>query len=261
MAFENYNDTDPQETREWQEAIDVVVEKEGSERARYLLHKTVRKAYEIGTEPPDTNHTPYLNTIPPHKEAKIPGDIELQQRLLSYIRWNAMAMVVRANKKPAEPGGHIASFQSSAVMYEVGFNHFWHAPSDKHGGDLIFFQGHSVPGVYSRAYLLGRINDEQLENYRIEAGGRGLSSYPHPYLMPDFWQFSTVSMGLGPIMGIYQARLMKYLLNRGLLNTEGRKVWVFLGDGEMDEPESQGAIALATRENLDNLIFVVNCNL
>jgi pyruvate dehydrogenase E1 component len=261
MAFENYNDFDPQETREWQEAVDVVVERVGPERATYLLHKAVEEAYRTGAEAPDTTRTPYVNTIPPHKEAKLPGDEALLQRLIAYLRWNAMAMVVRANKKPAEPGGHIASYQSSAVMYEVGFNHFWHAPTESHGGDIIYVQGHCAPGIYARAYLEGRLTEEQLENFRLEVDGKGISSYPHPYLMPDFWQVSTVSMGLGPIMAIYQARFMKYLHNRGLADTEGRKVWAFLGDGEMDEPQSQGAISLAHREKLDNLIFVINCNL
>ncbi|QTF91757.1 pyruvate dehydrogenase (acetyl-transferring), homodimeric type [Halomonas sp. BM-2019] len=261
MGFENYNDFDPQETREWQEAVDVVVERVGPERATYLLHKAVEEAYRTGAEAPDTTRTPYVNTIPPHKEAKLPGDAALLQRLIAYLRWNAMAMVVRANKKPAEPGGHIASYQSSAVMYEVGFNHFWRAPSDGHGGDIIYFQGHCAPGIYARAFLEGRLTEEQLENFRLEVDGKGISSYPHPYLMPDFWQVSTVSMGLGPIMAIYQARFMKYLQHRGLADTEGRKVWAFLGDGEMDEPQSQGAIALASREKLDNLIFVINCNL
>ncbi|MCC5882301.1 MAG: pyruvate dehydrogenase (acetyl-transferring), homodimeric type [Halomonas sp.] len=261
MAFEDYNDFDPQETREWQEAVDVVVERVGPERATYLLHKAVEEAYRTGAEAPDTTRTPYVNTIPPHKEAKLPGDEALLQRLIAYLRWNAMAMVVRANKKPAEPGGHIASYQSSAVMYEVGFNHFWQAPSDGHGGDIIYVQGHCAPGIYARAFLEGRLSEEQLENFRMEVDGKGISSYPHPYLMPDFWQVSTVSMGLGPIMAIYQARFMKYLQNRGLADTEGRKVWAFLGDGEMDEPQSQGAISLASREKLDNLIFVINCNL
>ncbi|MCE8044774.1 pyruvate dehydrogenase (acetyl-transferring), homodimeric type [Halomonas daqingensis] len=261
MAFDDYNDFDPQETREWQEAVDVVVERVGPERATYLLHKAVEEAYRTGAEAPDTTRTPYVNTIPPHKEAKLPGDAALLQRLIAYLRWNAMAMVVRANKKPAEPGGHIASYQSSAVMYEVGFNHFWQAPSNGHGGDIIYVQGHCAPGIYARAFLEGRLSEEQLENFRLEVDGKGISSYPHPYLMPDFWQVSTVSMGLGPIMAIYQARFMKYLQNRGLADTEGRKVWAFLGDGEMDEPQSQGAIALASREKLDNLIFVINCNL
>ncbi|GAB4362456.1 MAG: pyruvate dehydrogenase (acetyl-transferring), homodimeric type [Gammaproteobacteria bacterium] len=256
-----YRDIDPQETLEWQEAIDVVLEREGPERARFLLKQVIDKAAAGGAEPPDTAHTPYLNTIPPGREPPFPGDPDLEERLRDAIRWNAAAMVVRANKKPAAPGGHIASYQSSAVLYEIGFNHFWHAPSEIHGGDLVYIQGHVAPGIYARAYLEGRITEEQLENFRIEAGGKGLSSYPHPWLMPEFWQFPTVSMGLGPIMAIYQARFMKYLINRGLIEDQGRKVWCFLGDGETDEPEAQGAIALAAREKLDNLIFVINCNL
>ncbi len=259
-------DLDPQETSEWEEAIDVVVERDGSERAQYLLRKTIHKAFQAGVEPPDTVHTPYVNTIPLENQPPYPGDLETERKILRALRWNATAMVVNANRKPAEPGGHIASFQSSAIMYEVGYNHFWKGPNHPNGADMIFVQGHTAPGTYARAFLEGRINDEQLENFRVEAGGKGLSSYPHPYLMPDFWQFSTVSMGLGPIMAIYQARFLKYLENRGLAkkadkHTEGRKVWAFLGDGEMDEPQSQGAISLASRESLDNLVFVVNCNL
>lgn len=259
--LEHKPDTDPLETEEWEESIDVVVERAGTDRARYLLKKTVDKAYAAGAEPPDTNHTPYLNTIPSHREHPYPGDLDVEHRLRAYIRWNAAAMVVRANKKPAEPGGHIASFQSSATMYEVGFNHFWHAPGEEHGGDLIYFQGHVAPGMYSRAFLEGRLSQDQLEHFRREVDGKGVSSYPHPWLMPDFWQFPTVSMGLGPITAIYQARFMKYLHNRELIDASRRNVWAFLGDGEMDEPESQGAIALAAREELGNLVFVVNCNL
>ena len=259
-------DLDPQETGEWEEAIDVVVERDGIDRAHYLLRKTINKAFEAGVEPPDTVHTPYVNTIPVEKQPPYPGDLENERKILRALRWNATAMVVNANRKPAEPGGHIASFQSSAIMYEVGYNHFWKGPDHPNGADMVFIQGHTAPGTYARAFLEGRIDESQLENFRVEAAGKGLSSYPHPYLMPDFWQFSTVSMGLGPIMAIYQARFLKYLENRGLAkkaeqHAEGRKVWAFLGDGEMDEPESQGAISLASREKLDNLIFVVNCNL
>jgi pyruvate dehydrogenase E1 component len=261
MSDDSVTDIDPQETGEWQEAIDVVIEREGSARARYLLKETFEKAYESGTEPPSTARTPYLNTLPVSSQPPYPGDRVLERKILQALRWNAVAMVVRANKKPAEPGGHIASFQSSAVLYEVGYNHFWKAASDTQGGDLIFVQGHTAPGTYSRAFLEGRLSEEQLEHYRTEAGGKGLSSYPHPYLMPDFWQFSTVSMGLGPIMAIYQARFAKYLQNRGLIGEHGQRVWAFLGDGEMDEPESQGALAIAAREKLDNLTFVINCNL
>ena len=261
----DYHDFDPQETSEWQEAIDVVVERAGVERAQYLLQKTLEKAYESGIEPPDM-HTPYVNTIPVTQQPVYPGNLELERHLLRALRWNATAMVVRANRKPASPGGHIASFQSSAIMYEVGYNHFWKGHDHPNGSDMLFIQGHTAPGTYARAFLEGRISEAQLENFRIEAGGKGISSYPHPYLMPNFWQFSTVSMGLGPIMAIYQARFLKYLENRGLAkkaenHAEGRKVWAFLGDGEMDEPQSQGAIALASREKLDNLVFVVNCNL
>lgn len=260
-----YRDIDPQETGEWQEAIDVVVERAGADRARYLLHKTIEVAYEAGIEPPDM-HTPYVNTIPVNQQPAYPGNLELERHILRALRWNATAMVVRANRKPAEPGGHIASFQSSAIMYEVGYNHFWKGHGHPNGSDMLFIQGHTAPGTYARAFVEGRISESQLENFRIESKGQGLSSYPHPYLMPDFWQFSTVSMGLGPIMAIYQARFLKYLENRGLSkkaenHAEGRKVWAFLGDGEMDEPESQGAISLASREKLDNLVFVVNCNL
>ena len=259
-------DVDPQETGEWEEAIDVVVERDGAERAEYLLRKTIDKAYEAGVEPPDTAHTPYVNTIPVNQQPPYPGDRGLERKLLRALRWNATAMVVRANRKPGEPGGHIASFQSSAMMYEVGYNHFWKAQGHPNGPDMVFIQGHTAPGTYARAFVEGRLSEEKLDNFRVEAGGKGLSSYPHPYLMPDFWQFSTVSMGLGPIMAIYQARFLKYLEHRGLAkaaekHNEGRKVWAFLGDGEMDEPESQGAIALASREKLDNLVFVVNCNL
>jgi len=260
-----YVDLDPQETAEWQEAIDVVVERVGAERARHLLQKTIEKAFESGIEPPDM-HTPYVNTIPVAQQPVYPGNLELERHILRALRWNATAMVVRANRKPASPGGHIASFQSSAIMYEVGYNHFWKGHDHPNGSDMLFIQGHTAPGTYARAFVEGRITEEQLENFRIEAGGKGISSYPHPYLMPNFWQFSTVSMGLGPIMAIYQARFLKYLENRELTkksenHAEGRKVWAFLGDGEMDEPQSQGAIALASREKLDNLVFVVNCNL
>ncbi|WP_028488579.1 pyruvate dehydrogenase (acetyl-transferring), homodimeric type [Thiothrix lacustris] len=261
----DYHDLDPQETAEWQEAIDVVVERLGAERARHLLQKTIEKAFEAGIEPPDMQ-TPYVNTIPVGQQPVYPGNLELERHILRALRWNATAMVVRANRKPASPGGHIASFQSSAIMYEVGYNHFWKGHDHPNGSDMLFIQGHTAPGTYARAFLEGRIGEDQLENFRIEAGGKGISSYPHPYLMPNFWQFSTVSMGLGPIMAIYQARFLKYLENRELTkkaenHAEGRKVWAFLGDGEMDEPQSQGAIALASREKLDNLVFVVNCNL
>ncbi len=254
------NDADPQETREWQDALDGVIEKEGAERAHFLIERMIEQAREEGIDMPYNATSEYINTIPADKQPKYPGDPDLEERIRSYIRWNATAMVVRANKD-TNVGGHIASFASAAVLYDVGFNWFWNAPSDKHGGDLIFVQGHSAPGVYSRAYMLGRLSDEQVDNFRQEVDGKGISSYPHPWLMPDFWQFPTVSMGLGPIQAIYQARFMKYMHSRNIVQTEGRKVWAFLGDGEIDEPESMGAIGMAGREKLDNLIFVVNCNL
>ncbi len=258
---EEYTDIDPQETQEWLEAIDSVLAQEGTERAHFLLEKLVAKARSSGAYLPYSANTPYLNTILPNQEEATPGNSELEWKIRSLIRWNAMAMVVRANRQTTELGGHIASFASAATLYDVGFNHFFHAKSAHHGGDLVYFQGHSAPGIYARAFLEGRITEEQLDNFRQEVGGKGLSSYPHPWLMPDFWQFPTVSMGLGPIMAIYQARFMKYLHDRGIVNMQGRKVWAFMGDGEMDEPESLGAIALATREKLDNLVFVINCNL
>jgi pyruvate dehydrogenase E1 component len=253
-------DQDSQETREWLDALDSVLEHEGPERAHFLLEKLIEKARRSGGYLPYSANTAYVNTIPPGAEEKSPGDHEIEHQIRSYVRWNAAAMVLRANKN-TNVGGHIASFASAATLYDVGYNHFWHAPSEKHGGDLVFAQGHSAPGVYARAFMLGRLTEKQLDNYRQEVDGDGLSSYPHPWLMPDFWQFPTVSMGLGPIMAIYQARFMKYLQDRGIANTEGRKVWCFLGDGETDEPESLGAIGIASNERLDNLIFVVNCNL
>ncbi len=255
-----YNDADPTETREWLESLESVLEAAGPERARYLLERLNERAQRVGAAPSQLN-TPYINTIPVHKEPPMPGDSHIERRLRSLVRWNALAMVMRANLDDDELGGHISSFASSATLYDVGFNHFFRAPSASFGGDLIFYQGHSSPGIYARAYLEGRLTDEQLENFRREVDHRGLSSYPHPWLMPWFWQFPTVSMGLGPIQSIYQAHFMKYLINRGMLPDEGRKVWAFLGDGEMDEPESLGCISLAGREKLDNLIFVINCNL
>jgi pyruvate dehydrogenase E1 component len=254
-------DLDPGETREWLDALEAVIEAEGPERAHYLIERLVDKARRSGINLPYKANTAYINTIPPHKQARSPGDMELESRLRSYIRWNAMAMVVQANRKSTEYGGHIASFASSATLYEMGFNHFFHAPDKTHGGDMVFFQGHSAPGIYARAFLEGRLEESQLSRFRQEVGGGGLSSYPHPWLMPDFWQFPTVSMGLGPIMAIYQARFMQYLQDRNILDTRGRKIWCFCGDGEMDEPESKGAIGLAGREKLDSLIFVINCNL
>ena len=254
-------DADPVETQEWIDALKGVLENEGPERAHFLLEKLVDLARRSGGYLPFSAQTAYINTIPPHLEAKSPGDHELEHRIRSIIRWNAMAMVVRANKQSSELGGHIASFASAATLYDVGFNHFFHAPAANHGGDLVLFQGHSSPGVYARAFLEGRITQEQLDNFRQEVDGKGVSSYPHPWLMPDFWQFPTVSMGLGPLQAIYQARFMKYLHDRGIADTANRKVFAFMGDGEMDEPESLGAISLAAREKLDNLVFVINCNL
>ena len=255
------NDPDALETQEWLDALEAVLEREGPERAHYLLEKLVEKARRSGAYIPFSATTAYINTIPPHMEERSPGDHALEDRIRSYCRWNAMVMVARANKNDDELGGHIASFASVGTLFGQGFNHFWHAPSDGHGGDLIYFQGHSAPGIYARALLEGRLSEEQLLNFRREVDGKGVSSYPHPWLMPEFWQFPTVSMGLGPIQAIYMARFLKYLHARGVANTENRKVWCFCGDGEMDEPESLGAIGMAVREKLDNLVFVINCNL
>ncbi|MDV6341393.1 pyruvate dehydrogenase (acetyl-transferring), homodimeric type [Nitrosomonas sp. Is24] len=258
--MEQQPDIDPQETQEWLDALDSVIVSAGGERAHFLLEKLIEKARRSGAYLPYSATTAYINTIPTGKEARSPGDNAIEHRIRSYVRWNAMAMVLRANKN-TNVGGHIASFASAATLYDVGYNHFWHAPCETHGGDLVYVQGHSSPGAYAYAFLSGELSQEQLDNFRQETGGNGLSSYPHPWLMPNFWQFPTVSMGLGPLMAIYQARFMKYLGSRGLVNTDGRKIWAFMGDGEMDEPESLGAIPLASREKLDNLIFVVNCNL
>ncbi|MCZ6508758.1 MAG: pyruvate dehydrogenase (acetyl-transferring), homodimeric type [Acidobacteria bacterium] len=253
-------DIDPQETREWKDALEEVIERDGPERAHFLIESLVDKARRTGAYLPYNATTAYLNTIPPHHEAPRPGDPSLERRLKSIIRWNAMAMVVKANRKPGALGGHIATYQSVANLFEIGFNHFFHAPAESHGGDLVMFQGHSSPGVYARAFLEGRVSEEQMSKFREETIG-GLASYPHPWLMPGFWQFPTVSMGLASISAIYQARFMKYLDHRGLIDAGQRKVWAFLGDGEMDEPESLGAFSLGSREKLDNLIFVINCNL
>ena len=261
IAVVNEGDIDPLETREWIESLSDVIEKDGNHRAHYLIKELINKAYMEGANIPYTQNTPYINTIPVSEEKKSNGDQNIERRIRSLIRWNAAAMVVRANKKFPELGGHIGTFASAATLYDVGMNHFWRAKNNKFGGDLIYFQGHSAPGMYARAFLEGRLNEKQLDSFRQEVKPGGLSSYPHPWLMPNFWQFPTVSMGLGPMLAIYQARYMKYLINRGLIKDEGRKVWSFLGDGEMDEPESLGAIGLAARENLDNLIFVINCNL
>jgi len=254
-------DIDPIETKEWLESLSSVLEKDGKHRAQFLIKELIEHSYKEGSDLVLSRNTPYINTISPEEEQKSPGDQNIERRIRSLIRWNAAAMVVRANKKNPELGGHIGTFASAATLYDVGMNHFWRAKNNKFGGDLIYFQGHSAPGMYARAFLEGRINSKQLDNFRQEVSPGGLSSYPHPWLMPNFWQFPTVSMGLGPIMAIYQARFTKYLINRGLLKDEGRKIWCFVGDGETDEPESLGAIGLAAREKLDNLIFVVNCNL
>jgi len=257
----SHDDVDPDETNEWIQSLNDVVERDGPRRANYLIGKLINQAYISGSNIPYNQKTPYINTIPPEMQTKHPGDQNIENKIRSLIRWNAACMVVKANKKSSELGGHIATFASAATLYDVGFNHFWRAQNDKFLGDLIYFQGHCAPGIYARSFLEGRFTVKQLENFRQEVEGDGLSSYPHPWLMPDYWQFPTVSMGLGPIMAVYQARFMKYLQNRGLIEDQNRKVWAFLGDGEMDEPESTGAISLASRERLDNLIFVINCNL
>ncbi|HEY8625207.1 MAG TPA: pyruvate dehydrogenase (acetyl-transferring), homodimeric type [Solirubrobacteraceae bacterium] len=262
-------DIDAAETSEWLEALDAVVTHDGPPRARDILTRVIERAQHAGTGTIASLNTPYINTIPPDREPAFPGDPAVERRLRSIVRWNAIAMVVRANKVSSELGGHIATYSSLATLMEVGYNHFWHATSEqqadgaKHGGDLVYFQGHSSPGNYARAFLEGRLTEQQLDGFRQEVDGAGLSSYPHPWLMPDFWQFPTVSLGIGAITSIYQARFMKYLMARGMLDSAAgaRKVWTFLGDGEMDEPESMGAIGLAGRERLDNLIWVVNCNL
>ncbi|ASL28551.1 pyruvate dehydrogenase (acetyl-transferring), homodimeric type [Azotobacter chroococcum] len=254
-------DLDPIETQEWLDALESVLDHEGENRAHYLLTRMGELATRTGTQLPYAITTPYRNTIPVTHEAPMPGDLFMERRIRSLVRWNALATVMRANKKDPDLGGHISSFASSATLYDIGFNYFFQAPTAEHGGDLIYFQGHASPGVYARAFLEGRLSEDQLQNYRQEVDGNGLSSYPHPHLMPDFWQFPTVSMGLGPIQAIYQARFMKYLEDRGFITPGKQKVWCFMGDGECDEPESLGAIALAGREKLDNLIFVINCNL
>ena len=259
--METLQDLDPEETAEWLDSLEAVIDAEGVDRAHFLLKNLIDKAREKGAYLPYNANTPYVNTIPTDRQPRYPGDREIERRISSIVRWNAVAMVVRANKESSELGGHIATFQSAATLYDIGFNHFWRAPTENHSGDAIYIQGHSSPGIYARAFVEGRLTEEQLLHFRREVDRKGLSSYPHPWLMPDFWQFPTVSMGLGPMMAIYQARFMKYLQGRGLDQTGDRKVWCFVGDGEMDEPESLGAISLASRERLDNLIFVVNCNL
>ena len=261
MENEHLNDINPEETNEWIEALENIIEEGGPKRAHYILEKLIDKARRKGTYLPFRATTAYLNSIDVEDEPKMPGDRDIERRIRSAIRWNATMMVLRASKKNLELGGHIASFQSSATLYDVGFNHFFRAPNEKDGGDLIFFQGHIAPGIYARSFLEGRITKEQMDNFRQEVDGQGLSSYPHPKLMPDYWQFPTVSMGLGPIQAIYQARFLKYLTNRGIKDCSEQKVYCFMGDGECDEPESLGAISLAGREGLDNLVFIINCNL
>jgi pyruvate dehydrogenase E1 component len=258
-----FDDLDPEETREWLESIDSVIKAHGARRAHFLLERLIDFTRRSGGYLPFKPNTAYVNTISPGQEQEYPGDRSIERRIEAFIRWNAMAMVVHTNRQSSEYGGHIASYASSATMYEVGFNHFWRAPSEKHPGDMIFIQGHVAPGIYARAYLEGRLTEENLRYFRQEVANpeKGLSSYPHPWLMPDFWQFPTVSMGLGPMMAIYQARFQRYLEHRGIVPETDRKVWAFLGDGEMDEPESMGAITMPVREKLDNLIFVINCNL
>jgi len=254
-------DPDAVETGEWIDSLRAVLHHRGSDRATFLLERLTAEAQRAGAVATFALNTPYVNTIPPEREERTNWDRDVEHRIRSIIRWNAVAIILRANKNSSELGGHIASFQSAATLYDIGFGHFWQAPSEKHGGDLIYIQGHSSPGIYARAFVEGRLSEQQLLSFRQEAGGTGLSSYPHPWLMPDFWQFPTVSMGLGPLMAIYQARFLKYLHGRGIADTAARKVWAFMGDGEMDEPESLGAVSLAGRERLDNLIFVINCNL
>jgi len=258
---EQAKDIDAQETHEWLEALDSILEQEGIERAHFLLEQLIARVRESGAYLPYSANTAYRNTIPPARQVPSPGDNALEDRIRALIRWNALAMVVQANRKSSELGGHIASFASCATLYDVGFNHFFRAPTEDHDGDLVMIQGHSSPGIYSRAYLSGLMSADQLRRFRQEVDGDGLSSYPHPWLMPDFWQFPTVSMGLGPHMAIHQARFMRYMEHRGITKPSDRKIWAFMGDGEMDEPESKGAIGLAARESLDNLIFVINCNL
>jgi len=261
------DDLNPQETSEWFEALDDIVDQVGPDRANYLLERLMEHAANLGVRPPLRWNTPYINTIPPEDQVDYPGDRALEWKIKSLIRWNAVAMVVRANKYDANIGGHLATYASLATLAEVGYNHFFRgsyqdAAHGKLPGDFVYFQGHASPGMYSRAFLEGRLSEKHLENFRHELRDHpGLSSYPHPWLMPEFWQFPTVSMGLGPICSIYQARFMRYLENRELIPRTGRKVWTFVGDGETDEPESLGALTLASREKLDNLIFVVNCNL
>ena len=258
---EEREDIDPQETQEWLDALDAVLQHQGEERADFLLKELVDRAVRAGFGAAHALTTPYCNSIPVHKERRMPGDLFMERRIRSLIRWNALAMVIRANKRHPGLGGHISSFSSAATLYDVGYNYFFKGPETEGGADLIYYQGHSSPGIYARSYLDGRFSEDDLDNFRSEVDGKGLSSYPHPWLMPDYWQFPTVSMGLGPIQAIYQAHVMRYLSARGLAPRGERKVWAFLGDGECDEPETLGAISKAGREGLENLIFVINCNL
>ncbi len=260
MSDNPHNDIDSIETNEWIDALKVVLEVDGNKRARYILEKLIEVARQAGSDIPFSANTAYINTIPTELQPAFPGDHSIERKIRSYVRWNSMMMVLRANRN-TNVGGHISSFASAATLYDIGYNHFWRATTEQHEGDLVFIQGHSSPGVYARAFMLGRLSQEQMDNFRQEVDGGGLSSYPHPWLMPEFWQFPTVSMGLGPIMAIYQARFMLYMRDREMADTSDRKVWAFLGDGETDEPESLGAIDIAGREKLDNLIFIVNCNL
>ena len=254
-------DIDPSETAEWLDSLDSVIDARGRGRARFLLMKLLERSRQLGVGIPAAVSTPYINSIPPELEPWFPGDEYMERRIRAYIRWNAAVMVTRANTRASGIGGHLATYASSAALYEVGFNHFFRGKDDGQSGDQVYFQGHAAPGIYARAFLEGRLSEEQLDNFRQEVGGRGLSSYPHPRLMPEFWEFPTVSMGLGPIAAIYQARFNRYLLNRRIADTSRSRVWCFVGDGECDEPETLGALSLASREQLDNLIFVVNCNL
>jgi pyruvate dehydrogenase E1 component len=261
MSDMMHQDVDPQETKEWIDALESVLEEEGVERAHYLLEKLIDKARRSGAHLPYDATTAYINTIPAAQEPKMPGDLTIEARIRAAIRWNALMIVLRASKKDLELGGHIGSFASSAMLYDVGFNHFFKAPNENQGGDFIFAQGHISPGIYARSFMEGNLTEEQLNNFRQECAGDGLSSYPHPHLMKDYWQFPTVSMGLGPLQAIYTARFLKYLTNRGIKDCSGQRVYCYMGDGECDEPESLGAIGLASREGLDNLTFVINCNL
>src|SRR6266478_1824772 len=262
MPVHANGDNDAAETQEWMDALDGVMQTGGPNRARFLLTQLRHEAVRHGVEIPFTANTPYINTIPADKQAPYPGSREIERRIKSLVRWNAMALVVRANKHEPGIGGHISTYASAATLLEVGFNQFFRGPEAPGGGDQVYFQGHASPGIYARAFLEGRLTEAQLQNFRRElAPGGGLSSYPHPWLMPSFWEFPTVSMGLAPIMAIYQARFNRYMTDRGIADLSGKHVWAFLGDGECDEPETLGAITLASREQLDNLIFVINCNL